>query len=165
MASPHHPPAPQETAAPPSFEGLCDPARRKFVMAAAIVASAMGFIDGTVVSIALPAMRESLGATFNQAQWFSNGYLLFLSALILVGGAIGDRLGLVRMFRAGVIAFVVASLACAIAPTPETMIVARMAKGIGAAFMVPGSLALISRAYPKAERGRAIGLWASASAL
>ncbi|MEM1233422.1 MAG: MFS transporter [Pseudomonadota bacterium] len=156
-----------ETQAPQSSAALtfCAPEQRRLILIAAILASALGFIDGTVVSIALPAMRASLDTTLAQAQWFSNAYMLFLSALILAGGALGDRFGLARIFSFGIGFFIVASMACAIAPTPEFMIGARAAKGIGAALMVPGSLALISRAYPKQERGRAIGIWAAASAL
>lgn len=153
--------APQPTAA----LSFCDPSKRRLVLIAAILASALGFIDGTVVSIALPAMRASLEASFVQAQWFSNAYMLFLSALILAGGALGDRFGLARVFSIGILVFIAGSLACALAPTAEFMIAARAAKGIGAALMVPGSLALISRAYPRDERGRAIGIWAAASAL
>ncbi|MEL6548654.1 MAG: MFS transporter [Pseudomonadota bacterium] len=153
--------APQPSAA----LSFCAEKNRKLILTAAILASSLGFIDGTVVSIALPAMRASLEATLPQAQWFSNAYMLFLSALILAGGALGDRFGLARVFSIGIGAFILASLACAVAPTPEFMIVARALKGVGAALMVPGSLALISRAYPKAERGRAIGIWAAASAL
>ncbi|MBF9029808.1 MFS transporter [Rhodobacterales bacterium HKCCE3408] len=125
----------------------------------------MGFIDGTFVSIALPSMRDSLGANLAAAQWINNGYLLPLSALILLGGALGDRFGLARIFSAGIALFVAASMGCALAPTAGTMIGARVVQGIGAAMMVPGSLALIARAYPKEDRGRAIGIWASASAL
>jgi MFS family permease len=110
-------------------------------------------------------MREGLGATLTQAQWINNGYLLPLSALILLGGALGDRFGVARAFGAGIVVFVAASLLCAIAPTPETMIAGRVLKGMGAAAMIPGSLALIARAYPRDDRGRAIGIWAAASAL
>jgi MFS family permease len=88
-----------------------------------------------------------------------------LSALILLGGALGDRFGVARAFGAGIVVFVAASLLCAIAPTPETMIAGRALKGIGAAAMIPGSLALIARTYPREDRGRAIGIWAAASAL
>ncbi|MFQ6548284.1 MFS transporter [Aestuariibius sp. 2305UL40-4] len=146
----------------PSF---CSEAARPWILIAAILASALGFIDGSIVSIALPAMREDLGATLAQATWISNGYMLPLSALILVGGAAGDRFGLVRVFGIGIIVFVAASIICALAPTPEVLIAGRALKGIGAALVVPGSLALIARAYPKAERGRAIGFWAASSAL
>ncbi|MCE8006578.1 MFS transporter [Aestuariivita sp.] len=153
------------SAAPVSVPGFCAPQGRKFVLFAAILASALGFIDGTVVAIAMPAIRETLGATLAQAQWVHNAYLLTLSALILVGGAAGDRFGLARVFTWGIGAFVVASMLCAVAPNAEFLIVMRALQGIGAAIMVPGSMAIIARAYPKAERGRAIGIWAAASAL
>ncbi|THH39183.1 MFS transporter [Aliishimia ponticola] len=135
------------------------------MLIAAILASALGFIDGTVTAIALPAMRSTLGAGLAEAQWIHNAYMLMLSALILVGGAIGDRFGLARVFGIGIALFVAASLLCAVAPTALFLIVARGLQGIGAAIMVPGSLAIIARAYPRAERGRAIGIWAAASSL
>ena len=162
-ASPNGAAAPTEK--PGTLPGFCAPEARKFILIAAILASALGFIDGTLVAIALPAMRDGLNASLVQAQWINNGYLLPLSALILLGGALGDRFGLARVFAAGIAGFVLASLACALAPTPETLITARVLQGIGAAVMVPGSLALIARAYPEEERGRAIGIWAAASAL
>jgi EmrB/QacA subfamily drug resistance transporter len=135
------------------------------VLIAATLASALGFIDGSVISIAIPAIRADIGATLTQAQWVSNSYMLMLSALILAGGALGDRFGLRRSFAAGIAVFIGASLACAFAPTPEFLIVARGVQGLGAAVMVPGSLAIIAKAYPKAERGGAIGIWAASSAL
>ena len=144
---------------------LCAPEGRKFILFAAILASGLGFIDGSMVAIALPGMRDSLVATLVQAQWISNAYMLTLSSLILVGGAIGDRFGLAKVFAFGISLFVVASIACALAPTPQFLIGARGIQGIGAAFMVPGSLALISRAYPPEERGRAIGIWAASAAI
>jgi EmrB/QacA subfamily drug resistance transporter len=144
---------------------FCEPEQRRYVLIAAILASALGFIDGTVVSIAMPAMRSSLGASLSEAQWISNAYMLMLSALILVGGGAGDRFGVRRTFAAGIAVFVIASLACAVAPTASWLIAARVAQGFGAAFMVPGSLAIISKAYPRQERGRAIGIWAAASAV
>ncbi len=125
----------------------------------------MGFIDGTVVSIAMPAIRQSLGATLDQATWINNAYMVTLAALILVGGAFGDRFGLARVFSLGIGLFVVTSLICAMAPNPDILILARLAQGAGAAMMIPGSLAMISRAYPREVRGRAIGLWAAASAV
>nr|WP_255599345.1 MFS transporter [Hasllibacter sp. MH4015] len=134
-------------------------------MVACILASALGFIDGTIISIALPAIRDGLGASLPEGQWINNAYLLPLSALILLGGAIGDRFGLARTFVAGIGVFVLASLICAVAPTTEVMIAGRALKGLGAAVMVPGSLALIARAYPKEDRGRAIGIWAASSAI
>lgn len=144
---------------------LCTPEARPYLLAAAILASALGFIDGSVVAIALPAMRADLGASLEQAQWFHNAYLLPLSALLLFGGALGDRFGLARVFSFGIGLFVVASLVCAVAPTPASFTAARVLQGIGAAIMVPGSLALIARAYPAELRGKAIGQWAAASAL
>ena len=144
---------------------LCDPESRKFILLAAILASGLGFIDGSMVSIALPAMRASIDATLIQAQWVSNAYLLTLTALILAAGAAGDRFGLARVFATGIVIFVVSSIGCALAGSPETLIFARGIQGIGAALMIPGSLALITRAYPPEERGRAIGTWAAAAAV
>ncbi|WP_240230750.1 MFS transporter [Devosia lacusdianchii] len=146
-------------------QDIAAPQNRRFVLIAAILASSMGFIDGSVISIAIPAIRADLGATLADAQWVSNGYLLFLSALILLGGAAGDRFGLRKTFGAGIVVFVVASIVCALAPTPLVLVVARAIQGAGAAFMVPGSLAIIAKAYPREERGRAIGIWATASSL
>ena len=146
-------------------QDIADPHSRRFVLVAAIVASSMGFIDGSVISIAIPSIRADLGATLADAQWVSNAYLLFLSALTLLGGAAGDRFGLRRTFGLGIALFTVASIACAVAPAPGLLIVARAIQGIGAAFMVPGSLAIIAKAYPKESRGQAIGIWAAASSI
>ena len=141
------------------------PIQRRFVLIAAILASALGFIDGSVVSIAIPAIRADLGATLADAQWISNAYALTLSALILAGGAAGDNFGLRRTFIVGIALFTAASLVCAAAPDPASLILARAVQGIGAAIMVPGSLAIIAKAYPRKERGKAIGIWAASSAL
>lgn len=149
----------------PSHLRFCPEARRKRLLWAAILASSLSYIDGSVVAIALPAMRESLSATLGQAIWFSSGYLLTLTALILTGGALGDRFGLARVFGGGIMLFVLASMGCAAAPSAETLIFARALQGVGAAFMVPGSLAVLNKAYPKEDRGRAIGIWAGVSAL
>jgi len=150
-----------------SAHGLtfCPQQRRKYVLAAAILASALGFIDGSIVSIAIPAIRTDLDATLVDAQWISNAYALTLSAFILIGGAVGDGFGLRKTFVAGIALFVMASLACAVAPSAAWLIACRAIQGIGAAIMVPCSLAIIAKAYPKAERGKAIGTWAAASAL
>ena len=125
----------------------------------------MGFIDMSVTAIAMPAMREALGATLAQAQWINAAYLLTLSALVLVGGALGDRFGIARIFAIGIWIFAAGSIGCAIAFDPGLMIAARAVKGIGAALMVPGSMAMVSRAYPPEEQGRALGLWAAASTM
>ncbi|MEE9314481.1 MAG: MFS transporter [Rhizobiaceae bacterium] len=143
----------------------CPPEKRKFVLIAAILASAMGYIDLSVVAVALPQMRASLGADFIGAQWISNAYMLFLTAFILLGGAMGDRLGVKRVFSFGVGWFCLASLACALAPTIYSLIIFRGLQGIGAAIMLPGSMALIALNTPRNERGKAMGLWVSASSI
>ena len=125
----------------------------------------MGFIDGSVVSLAMPAIRADLGASLVDAQWITNGYMLFLSALVLLGGAAGDIFGVRNIFSAGIAVFMATSLACALATDAQMLIVTRAVQGIGAAFMVPGSLAIIAKAYPTEERGRAIGQWAAFSSL
>ena len=138
---------------------------RPFVLTVAILASALGFIDGSVVAIAIPQIRASLDATFAEIQWVANAYVLCLAAFMLLGGAAGDRYGVKRTFGAGIALFIVASMACAFAWSPVSLIVARAVQGLGAAIMVPCSLALIAKNYPREDRGRAIGLWAAASSL
>lgn len=135
------------------------------IIAAGVVGTSMGFIDGTVVPLAMPAIRQSLGATLTDATWINNAYMLTLAALILSGGALGDRFGLGRVFAIGVGMFMAASLASALAPSPKLLIAARLVQGAGAALMIPGSLAMISRAYPREDRSRAIGIWAAGSAM
>ena len=149
----------------PGTPSAYSPSQRRYVLIAAILASSMAFIDGSVLSIAIPALRADLGATLADVQWVSNGYLLFLGSLLLLGGAAGDRFGLRRVFGLGIGLFVTASLVCAVAPQVGVLIAFRALQGIGAALMVPGSLAIIAKAYPRAERGKAIGLWAAASSL
>jgi EmrB/QacA subfamily drug resistance transporter len=143
----------------------CPKQNRPFLLVATIIASAMAFIDATVVTIALPPLQADLDATFQAVQWVVSAYALFLGALILVGGGAGDRLGRRRTFVTGTIVFAAASLACALATSVEWLIVARSVQGIGAALLVPQSLAIIAAAYPRAVRGRAIGIWAGASAI
>jgi EmrB/QacA subfamily drug resistance transporter len=136
-----------------------------YVLAATVLASAMAFIDGTVVTIALPAIRADLDADFQAQQWIVNAYMLMLGALILVGGSLGDRLGRRRIFLAGIAIFAAASLFCAIAWSPVMLISFRALQGVGAALLVPQSLAIISATFPRQIRGRAIGVWAAASAI
>ena len=160
------PDAPQSSsAAQSSLPALCPPQDRRFILTAAILASALGFIDGTIVSIAIPAIRETLNADLSQAQWVHNAYMLTLTSLMLIGGALGDRFGTAKIFRFGIALFVAASLGCAAATHAQTLIAARALQGIGAAIMIPGSLAIITRAYPKEVRAIAIGTWAAASAV
>ena len=132
----------------PSEGGRCAVASRPWVLAAAIVASAMAFIDGSVVNIALPVLQRELGAGLGTLQWVVNGYALFLAALLLVGGAAGDRFGRRRVFLSGIVLFALASAACALAPGIGALIAARAVQGVGAALMVPQSLAIISAAFP-----------------
>lgn len=138
---------------------------RQSVLVAAIVASSMSYIDSTALTVALPAIKSGLHANDAQAQWVVEGYLVFLSALILIGGALGDRYGRRRLFALGTWIFTLSSIACATSPNPATLILARCIQGIGAALMIPESLALITACYGPGERGRAIGIWASASAV
>jgi EmrB/QacA subfamily drug resistance transporter len=125
----------------------------------------MAFIDGNVVTIALPVIQTEFGARFQDLQWVVNAYTLMLGALIMVGGALGDRLGRKRIFVTGIAIFAVASLGCAIAASVSALIAARAVQGIGAALLVPQSLAIISASFPRNVRGGAIGVWAAASAI
>ena len=157
--------ATENPAAKPAETTFCPAHARRFVLISAILASSMGFIDGAVVSLAMPAIRADLGATLAEAQWIINSYLLFLSALVLLGGAAGDVFGVRNIFAVGIAVFVVTSLACAVAPNAEALIAMRAAQGVGAALMIPGSLAIIAKSYPPSTRGRAIGQWAAFSSL
>jgi EmrB/QacA subfamily drug resistance transporter len=143
----------------------CGEKSHPYVLAATIVASAMAFIDGTVVNIALPAIQSDFATSFAVLQWVVNAYALMLAGLILIGGGLGDRLGRRRVFVTGISIFAVASLGCAAAPGPGFLIAARALQGIGAALLVPQSLAIIAAAFPREVRGKAIGLWAGASAM
>ena len=125
----------------------------------------MAFLDGTVVNVALPVVERKLHAPFGRVQWVIEAYLLFLSALILVGGALGDRFGRRRVFMAGTALFALASAACGVAPSIGVLVAARAVQGIGAALLVPESLALITAVFPEEARGAAIGAWSGATAL
>ncbi len=136
-----------------------------WVLIAAIVGSAMSFIDGTAVNVALPVLGRDLGAGAGSLQWVVEGYSLFLSAGILIGGVLGDRFGRRRVFGLGIGLFAAASIACAFAPSIEALIVARCIQGIGGALAAPGSLALISANFAGPERGKAIGTWSGFSGI
>jgi EmrB/QacA subfamily drug resistance transporter len=123
----------------------------------------VAFLDGSVVNVALPAISRELGGGFSIVQWVLDGYLLSLSALLLLGGALGDRLGRRRVFLVGLGLFTVASLACGLAPTGSVLIAARVLQGVGGALLIPGSLALIDAVIRREDRGRAIGTWAGLS--
>jgi EmrB/QacA subfamily drug resistance transporter len=137
----------------------------RWVLAAAIIGSSMAFIDSTVVNVALPALQTSLRATVVDVQWVVESYGLFLGALILVGGSAGDLFGRRRMFLVGVTVFVVASAGCGVAFNIQQLVIARAIQGIGAAFLVPGSLSIISASFDQNDRGRAIGTWSGFTAI
>jgi EmrB/QacA subfamily drug resistance transporter len=137
----------------------------RWILVATILGSSMTFIDATVVNVALPALQADLHATITDVQWVIEAYALFLGALILVGGSMGDQFGRKRVFLFGVIFFTLASALCGLAGSPGTLIIGRALQGIGAAFLVPGSLAIISATFDDRERGRAIGTWSGFSAI
>lgn len=125
----------------------------------------MAFLDGSVVNVALPAIRHDLGASVPQLQWLLNGYLLPLSALVLVGGAAGDRFGRRRIFAIGIALFTIGSVCCTFAPSFGVLLGARVGQGIGAALLIPNSLALLGAGFEGEARGQAIGTWAAAASI
>src|SRR5579862_1961848 len=131
------------------------------ILAATILGSSLAFIDGTVVNVALPALQTSLQATLADAQWVVESYALTLAALLLAGGSLGDLHGRRKVFALGVFIFAVCSALCGLSRTIGELIAARALQGIGAALLVPGSLALISASFAPTERGRAIGTWSA----
>src|SRR5262249_55611281 len=134
----------------------CKRAAGPWGLAATILGSSMAFIDGTVVNVALPALEASLNATVADVPWIVESYALFLAALLLVGGALGDRYGRRRIFAIGVGLFALASLGCGLATNVGQLIVARAVQGLGGALLVPGSLAIISASFDGERRGKAI---------
>ncbi len=151
--------------ASPSSAVPCRQAAKPWILTATILASSMAFIDGTVVNVALGALQRELNATLAGVQWVVEAYALFLAALVLVGGSLGDLYGRRRIFALGIAIFAVASIACSLARDINELILARAVQGIGAALLLPGSLALISASFPENERGRAIGTWSGMSAI
>lgn len=125
----------------------------------------MAFIDMTVVNIALPVLQRRLGASFVEAQWVVEAYTLFLSALVLPGGALGDLYGRRRVFAVGILTFALASATCGLAPDPLILIAARALQGIGGALLMPGSLAILSASFPQERQGYVIGVWSAASGI
>lgn len=161
------------TLKPPCDEGAilagCSPAptaaNGNWILAATILGSSMAFIDGTVVNVALPALQTALHATVSDIQWVVEAYALLLASLLLVGGSLGDRYGRRKIFIIGVLLFAAASVGCGFAASIPLLVFARSAQGVGAALLVPGSLALISASFPVDERGRAIGTWSGFTAI
>jgi EmrB/QacA subfamily drug resistance transporter len=138
--------------------------RPRWTLVCCILASSLSFVDASVLNVALPAIRSGYGAGAQQVQWVVNAYLLPLSALLLLGGAVGDHFGRRRLLVVGTSLFGVASLTCALAPSLPLLLVARALQGIGAALLLPNSLALLNAAFSGEKRGRAVGIWAAAGA-
>ncbi len=145
-------------------EGTRSPAYPRLVIATTILASSLAFIDGSVVNVGLPAIGRSFDADAAGLQWVVNAYLLPLSALLLLGGAAGDRYGRRRLLIAGVLLFGIASLACAMAPTLALLLLARFVQGASAAVLMPNSLAILGQSFFGEAKGRAIGIWAATGA-
>ena len=143
----------------------CGAEASAWILAATILGSSLAFIDSTVVNVALPAIQATFHATVVDVQWVVESYGLFLAALILVGGSLGDLFGRRLVFVVGVAIFSVASLACGVALNIHQLIVARSIQGVGAALLVPGSLAIISTSFDEKSRGQAIGTWSGFTAI
>ncbi|HEX8139171.1 MAG TPA: MFS transporter [Pyrinomonadaceae bacterium] len=159
---------------PPCDEGViesgaaaapCAKAEGRWILAATILGSSMVFIDGTVVNVALPSLQDNLDASVVDVQWVVEAYALFLAALLLAGGSLGDHFGRRRIYGIGVALFALASVWCGLAPDINQLIIARAVQGIGGALLVPGSLAIISASFKTEERGRAIGTWSGFTAI
>jgi len=148
-----------------SADAPCAMQAGSWILAATILGSSMAFIDSTVVNVALPALQSNLHATVVGVQWVVGSYGLFLGALILVGGSLGDLFGRRSMFLVGVGVFAVSSIACGLASNVQQLVIARSAQGLGAAFLVPGSLSIISASFGEKTRGRAIGTWSGSTAI
>jgi len=131
----------------------------RWLLTVAVAGSGMAFLDSTVVNVALPDIGRDLGASTSALQWILNGYLLTLASLILLGGSLGDRYGRRKVFVLGVWLFTAASLLCAVAPSTELLIFARLVQGVGGALLTPGSLAIIEASFRPGDRARAIGAW------
>jgi EmrB/QacA subfamily drug resistance transporter len=136
----------------------------RWTLVTCVLASSLSFVEGSVLSVALPAIRASYGAGAQDVQWIVNAYLLPLSALLLLGGALGDHFGRRRLLVVGTSIFAITSLVCALAPRLPILLGARAAQGIGAALLLPNSLALLNAAFQGEKRGRAVGIWAASGA-
>jgi EmrB/QacA subfamily drug resistance transporter len=143
----------------------CAQRDKAWVLAAAVLGSTMAFVDESVVNVALPTIEADLGTTLAAMQWVINAYTLCMSALLLIGGAAADRFGRRRLFLIGIVTFTLASIACGFAPDIAALVGARAIQGVGAALLIPCSLAIIGAAFNEQERGAAIGIWSGASAL
>ena len=135
----------------------------RWVLAVTVLGSGIAFLEATVVNVAVPEIGRDLGATTGDLQWILNGYLLTLSAFILLGGSLGDRMGRRLIFNVGIVWFTLASALCALAPSSEFLIAARVLQGVGGALLTPGSLAIIEATFHPEDRARAIGAWSGLS--
>jgi EmrB/QacA subfamily drug resistance transporter len=143
----------------------CTARERRWVLIAAILASVIAYIDESVVNVALPAIAKGLATSLAVIQWVINAYTLCLAAFLLVGGAAGDQIGRRRVFVVGIAIFAIASVWCGLSPNVTQLIIARALQGVGAALLIPCSLAIIGASFPEADRGKAIGTWAGFSAI
>src|SRR5579859_5507900 len=157
--------APCEESAARVARGALQPCKGPWVLIATILASSMTFIDGTVVNVALPALQGALHAPATDIQWVVESYALLLASLLLLGGSLGDLYGRRKVFLYGVVLFAIGSSWCGLSSSITSLIAARGLQGIGAAFLVPGSLAIISASYTENKRGRAIGTWSGFTAI
>src|SRR6266705_26386 len=148
------PPCDEAVVAAKQSAAPCARKLRPWILAATILGSSMVFIDGTVVNVALPALQTKLNATVTDVQWVVEAYALFLAALLLAGGSMGDRFGRRRIFCSGVALFALASIGCGLAENVSQLIVARAIQGVAGALLVPGSLAIISASFDEAKRGQ-----------
>src|SRR5579863_6689469 len=157
--------SPCEGAAARIAPGTAKPCKGPWVLIATILASSMAFIDGTVVNVALAALQSTFHASATDIQWVVESYALLLASLLLLGGSLGDLYGRRKIFLLGVLLFAIGSSWCGFSSSIASLIVARGLQGVGAAFLVPGSLAIISASYTANERGRAIGTWSGFTAI
>src|SRR6267378_1786915 len=155
----HDAPASERASSDAVEEVMFESTAGRWVLAVAVLGSGLAFLDGTVVNVALPDIGRDLNASTSDLQWVLNGYLLTLASLILLGGSLGDRYGRRLVFVVGAGLFTAASLLCAVAPTAELLIGARLLQGIGGALLTPGSLAMIEASFRPTDRARAIGAW------
>src|SRR3954468_17131690 len=139
--------------------------QKRLTLTAAILGSIVAFVDGTVVNVALPHIRDDLGGGLAGQQWVSDAYLLTHGALLLVGGSLGDLFGRRRAFTLGLAGFGAASVLCAVAPTIETLVAFRAVQGIAGALLVPNTLGLLIARFEPDERGAAIGTWTAWSGI
>lgn len=137
----------------------------KWIMSSTILSSAMAFIDGTALNVALPSLQKSLNASGTDLFWILNAYLLMLASLIIVGGSLGDKLGRKKIFMIGIIIFIIGSAACGLSQGVVMLIAFRAVQGLGGALMIPGSLSIISSSFTAKERGKAIGTWSAITTL